>query len=304
MLMLKIPFGKSESGFFISAKEAKKDESYFCPQCSTKLLFRAGKKNVEHFSHPPESNCNNETILHKTAKGLIEQTIKDNAQKKRSIEIWNSCKTCGKNFNSKIPTRTFTDAEQEKSSLNYRCDVVGYRGKEIALGIEIFATHAVDENKAKELPIYWIELSAEDVLKNSFCWKPIQKRLKPVNCRTCKNEIIKIQNIASKWGIDSNLYSPIKEPVTAKYIAGVETCFKCKNKIPVFWWDGIPFCEEEPPDPKPKTIKFKYSKKYGGSYWANTCANCGMTQGDNFLFIFEKGPLFGLPLSKRKAHNT
>ncbi|WP_457552592.1 hypothetical protein [Desulfobacula sp.] len=95
-----------------------------------------------------------------------------------------------------------------------------------------------------------------------------------------------------------------KEPVTAKYVAGVETYFKCKNEIPVFWWDGIPFCQEEPPDPKPKTIKLKYSKKYGGSYWANTCANCGMTQGDNFLFLFENGPLFGLPVSKRKAYNT
>ena len=39
--MLKIPFGKSESGFFISAKEAKKDESYFCrvPSVGLRDLF-------------------------------------------------------------------------------------------------------------------------------------------------------------------------------------------------------------------------------------------------------------------------
>ena len=45
----------------------------------------------------------------------------------------------------------------------------------------------------------------------------------------------------------------------------------------------MPFCEFEPPSPKPKTIKYRHSNKYGGSYWAIICADCNVMQGDNFL---------------------
>ena len=135
--------------------------------------------------------------------------------------------------------------------------------------------------------------------QNSEHYLPTQKNLKKKYCRNCKSEIIKAITVASKWGIDKSLYSPIRYPIESVYIAGTEVCFKCKETIPVFWWNGVPFCEDEPPSPKPRTIQKRYSKRFGGTYWANTCANCGMIQGDNHLFLFQGAPMEGLPLSEK-----
>ncbi|HKO92826.1 MAG TPA: hypothetical protein VJU61_16840 [Polyangiaceae bacterium] len=39
----------------------------------------------------------------------------------------------------------------------------------------------------------------------------------------------------------------------------------------------------------------RYSKQFGGSYWMNTCIECGASQGDNFVFLDPKSPLHSLP---------
>ena len=59
----------------------------------------------------------------------------------------------------------------------------------------------------------------------------------------------------------------------------------------------MPFCDSLPPELRPKIISFRYSKQYGGKYWANTYVNCGVTRGDNYLFLFEGAVLGHLPLS-------
>lgn len=304
MQSLKIPYGINDAGELVSAENATKDCLYFCPCCSTKLIYKAGDIRAKHFSHSFDSTCNIETILHKTAKLLIKQAITDNATNKRAIDIKHCCGNCQSNFLTKLPLKTFSKASEEIKVSDYICDVVGYRSTEIALGIEILVTHKVSEDKAKNLPIYWVELNAEEVIKKPYQWHPTQSQLKTIYCPDCKNHFKHIQQIADKWGIDKCLYSPVKNPEKSPYIAEIETCFKCKEKIPVFWWRGVPFCESEPPTPRPKTIKYRKSKTYGGSYWANTCANCGMLQGDNFLFLFPNAPLRGLPLSNETLSQT
>jgi len=71
----------------------------------------------------------------------------------------------------------------------------------------------------------------------------------------------------------------------------------------VFWWLGVPFCQKNPPEPKPKTIQLRNSKQWGGKYWANTCPNCNVIQGDNHLFISENSPFAGLPLNYQNSQN-
>lgn len=301
---LKIPYGLNNSSLLVSAKNASKEESYTCPSCNSKLTYRAGDIRSKHFSHSAESNCSIESILHKTAKLLIKNAIKDNSLGIKTLTLRNSCHSCGVEFPTELPVNTFSDAKEEVYVAEYICDVVGYRGDHIALGIEILNTHKVDEQKAEGLPIYWIELKAEDVITNPLEWNPIQSRLKSSVCKSCKSDIKHTQEIADKWKVDPSLYSPIKNPNTATYIADTEICFACKEEIPIFWWSGVPFCEIEPPLPRPNTIKYRHSQKYGGSYWANTCANCSMIQGDNFLFLFDNAPLRGLPLSNQNTKKS
>ncbi|PSW58644.1 competence protein CoiA family protein [Photobacterium leiognathi] len=302
---LKIPYGLSEIGELTPVENAEKGKTYDCPSCGVRLIYRAGEKRVKHFSHPPSSSCNLESVLHITAKKLVQTVIEKNAKGNQVILLDNYCRNCGDVYSISLPVNTFTSAELEVKVGNYVCDVVGYRSDSIGLAIEIFNTHEVDAIKAENLKIYWIEIKAEDVLLNPSNWIPTQSNLKDSYCNNCKNHFKHVIETADKYGIDQSLYSPIKIPTKAAYIADVEICFKCKQEIPVFWWMGVPFSEVEPPILKPKTIKFRYSKQYGGSYWANTCANCGMIQGDNFLYIFDNAPFNNLPLSdKSQSNNT
>ncbi|QJR79563.1 competence CoiA-like family protein [Alteromonas pelagimontana] len=295
---LKVPYGLDTSGQLVSADLAEKDKTYFCPNCNSQLVRRAGEVKVKHFAHPSTANCSQESILHITAKNLIESVIRSNSLSQIEITLHSDCYQCGVEFNTTLPFGTFTSAAQEVTVASYVCDVVGYRIGGNSLGIEIFHTHEVDGEKAANLPIPWIELKAEDVINDPHHWKPTQRKLKPSFCSKCRSNIKLVQSVANRWNIDSTLYTPIKNAFLANYVADVETCFRCKEVVPVFWWMGVPFCEQEPPHPRPKTIKYRNSKKYGGSYWANTCANCNMIQGDNYLFLFDDAPFKNMPVSE------
>lgn len=292
---LRIQFGLDADGNIIAAENAVKGKAYFCPACSERVVIKAGKIRAKHFSHPSASNCNHETVLHQTAKHLIIAAIENNAKNSRVINLHDKCAECYDNHVIELIPTTFSHAGMEIRIDNYICDIVGYKRPEGRLAIEIFATNKLEDIKAKNLGVYWIELKAEDVIENPYSWKPIQKNLKSTYCTKCKIHFSNVIKIADKWGIDRSLYSPAKKLKKAKYIADTEVCFNCKNEIPVFWWAGVPFCTFEPPLPRPKTIKFKYSRRYGGSYWANTCANCGAIQGDNFLFLFDEAPFKCMP---------
>ncbi len=302
MEKFKVPYGLDSAGELVSAEGAIKSEIYNCPCCKEQLVHRSGEVRVKHFAHPVSSNCNPESILHITAKRLIEGAIRLNASSHVKIYLRNHCRQCGVEFNSILPFETFTNAKQEVIVSEYVCDVVGYRNSDIALAVEILNTHKVDSKKATNLPVYWIELKAEDVISAPNQWNPTQSKLKASYCQSCKPHIKHVQSVADKWKIDRDLYSPVKDPSSSTYIADTEICFKCKEEIPVFWWDGVPFCEIEPPEPKPKTIKYRNSKQYGGKYWANTCANCNMIQGDNYLYIFDSSPFKNMPLADDVAN--
>lgn len=285
----RVPYGVDELGHYVSPTVALKQTAYFCPCCSNRLIFRSGTKRAKHFSHPKIATCNPETVLHKTAKALIQRAITGNAGGYLSLSIINNCQSCGEQLEQVLKPNTFSKAVEELRVGQYICDVVAFRGDdEIVLGIEVLVTHAVDEQKAKNLSLYWIELKAEDVIKSETIWKPVQSRLKQGNCQKCKKGAQKFRLLAKQYGIDDALVSTNKLAFfSTKYPTGylgfTGKCWSCKRDIPLFWWAGVPFCTEKPPEPRPKTIQFKFSKTYGKPYWANTCAGCGMLQGDNFL---------------------
>lgn len=304
MEILKVPYGLDDNEKLVPVNQAYKGEHYRCPQCKDSLIFRSGEHRAAHFAHTPESHCSLESILHITAKGLVHEAINANASGKASVYLDNHCKSCGVTFKTELPPGTFTEAKLEVRLGNFICDVVGYRGKNVALAVEVVNTHSVDNIKASGLKVYWVELKAEDIVQDPFTWIPTQARLKNSYCVDCKSHIKGVVSVCDHHSIDRSLYTAIKDPKQAHYIADTETCFRCHQVTPVFWWHGVPFCEHEPPLPRPKTIQYRYSKKYGGSYWANTCACCNALQGDNFLFLFDKAPFKGLPLSRESSGNS
>lgn len=285
----RVPYGVDELGNYVSPEMASKQTVYFCPCCANRLVFKSGTKRVKHFSHPKAANCNPETVLHKTAKALIQRAIMDNAEGELCLSIMDNCQCCGGEQERLLKPKTFSNAVQEVRVGQYICDVVAFKGEgEIALGIEILVTHAVDEEKAKNLNIYWIELKANDVIESATMWQPVQAKLRQSNCLKCKEEAQRVRKIAAQYGIDGAMFSTDRYAVFRSenyrgYLGFVGECWACKRDIPLFWWADMPFCTQRPPEPRPKTIQFRFSKTGKRSYWANTCATCTMIQGVDFV---------------------
>ncbi|MDU6278322.1 MAG: competence protein CoiA family protein [Staphylococcus haemolyticus] len=47
----------NQQGEQVYAHRAKKQDSYFCPHCSSQLLLKCGTKNIPHFAHKVDSVC-------------------------------------------------------------------------------------------------------------------------------------------------------------------------------------------------------------------------------------------------------
>lgn len=292
-----VPYGINPDGRVINAADAQRDTVYQCPLCRSALVYHAGQTVVRHFAHKAGTACSLETVLHKTAKLLILQAVADhvNPSLDETISITCQCVSCSTAFPLDIPKTAFTTARQEERVGSFVCDVVAMREDSPALGIEIRVTHEVDEAKAKALPIFWVELIATDVLKSPMKWSPSSSRLKPMRCTKCKDYKSRLDALAIRWNLEACSPARFLDSDKSGYLVEVEKCWKCKEEIPVFWWFGVPFCQGDPPKPRPRTVAYRHSKMFGGSYWANTCPGCHQIQGDNFLFLGELPTFKHLP---------
>ena len=73
MTELRIPFAIDDSGQLCSPVGSEKGKQYFCPVCGEPVIPRHGQKRVAHFAHKASGTCTPETIVHKTAKLLIQK---------------------------------------------------------------------------------------------------------------------------------------------------------------------------------------------------------------------------------------
>lgn len=291
----KVPYGRLANGQLVKPTEANKTSRYFCPGCSCELIFKSGSVLSAHFAHRAEGACTGESVLHKTAKALLVQTVRQHA-KARLVNLVCVCEKCQNSFVKKLPSNAFEDAFEEVKVGKRICDVVTCKDGEANLAIEVLATHAVDEMKASDLDIFWIELTASDVIANPHIWRPMQSRLKPQTCSKCAKLQSELKSLQIENGLREHPAANHAKAPYPPYLVAKDICYSCKKTVPVYWWQGVPFCQQSPPEPRPKTLQFRYSKKYGGKYWMNTCAACGAPSGDNFLFLESNAPFQHLPL--------
>ena len=71
---------------------------------------------------------------------------------------------------------------------------------EPAAAIEIRVSHAVDENKARLLPIPFIELDGQAVIDNPTIFQPVRDCFMEFTCKRCKQSMkqydVKVNEIA------------------------------------------------------------------------------------------------------------
>lgn len=290
MKRLNVPFAVNKDQQLIAPTEAIKGETYYCPACGDTLTLRQGQVRIFHFSHRTTNVCTQETIIHQTAKKLICKTIDDwkNHGGPLPIVIRN-CPKCRNEKKQPLPDKV-EEAKEEFPIGNFRGDVVIFANGLPAAIVEVFVTHAVEEKKSKNLPIPFIEVDGEEIIRDPINWKPIVDKFKPLICEPClEQERVnreKCERVSRKTGI----------PLPSKYyIPGIVECWKCKKEILVFSWPDHDSYGKKPPkeQPIPKTIKYQYTKTANDSYWVNTCPYCHGTQGDFFLYCEPDGPFFG-----------
>jgi len=290
---LLVPYGANPDGLLVRAADADRATEYRCPECRSILVLKAGEVVVHHFAHRADTACTGETIAHETAKRLLAQVIFEQTtiSNPRTISLECICDRCTCSFLVRLPQDRFTGAAIEHPVDDFVCDVVALRNERIVFALEVRATHAVPEAKTRTLSVPWIEVAAESVLADPYRWIPINGRVKPVVCPTCKVFLGKLKVLTERWDIPIEPLAGYRDPTRATYLAAIEHCWKCNEEILLFWWSGVPFCETEPPSPRPRTVQNRYSKTFGGKYWANTCPGCNTLQGDNFVFLGLNGSL-------------
>lgn len=291
----KVPYGRLATGKLVKASAASKGIRYVCPGCDDQLILRAGPVMAQNFAHKVGGACTGESVLHKTAKALLVQTVREHVERPR-ITLRCVCATCRQPFTKPLPSTAFDDAFEEISIERRICDVVTFSQGDPNLAIEVLVTHAVDQIKADDLTLFWIELLATEIIDDPAAWRPQQARLKPQRCSKCKVLQGELKNLQEKSGLHVHPSAASAHAPYPPYLVAKDMCYSCKEPMPVYWWQGVPFCQRAPPDPRPRTLQFRFSKMYGGKYWMNTCASCGAPSGDNFLFLQSNSPLGHLPL--------
>lgn len=288
---LLVPYGLSQTGELVHARDAVASTEYLCPCCKGALVLHAGVVRARHFAHKASTACDGETLAHSTAKLLIAKVIREHRNSNARITLQCNCSQCHSLLQREIPHDAFTSSAVEERVGPFICDVVAMKENIPILAVEIFKSHAVGDEKAEKLELPWVELDAAEVLEDPSNWRPVQMRLKPVTCRGCKDEREELKRVAERWRL------PLSEPL---YVAAVAPCWSCKEQIIWYWWRGVPFAQVKPPAPVPRTLQFRYSKMYGGKYWMNICPGCRAPQGDNYVFLAPDSPLRNLPLEETK----
>ena len=287
---LRVPFAFDGEKKLYDPETAEKGKRYFCPACKDIVILRKGEIKKAHFAHKVSETCNQETILHKTAKQLIVDAISDwKSDKTDAPVLKRTCEICRESKDQPLPDKVECAMLEYRVSDGFVVDVALMVENEPAAAIEIRVSHAVDENKAKLLSVPFIELDGQKVIENPAIFHPIRDHFQPLTCTTCKQAearyLIKVNEVAEQTGV---------ELPDRYYRYGLYECRRCKREIIVFAWPKISKGCAPTGKPIPRMIQRHYFNFAGRNYWVNTCPYCESFWGDWILFSESDGPFFGI----------
>lgn len=292
-----IPYALDEQGHLNSPDLAEKGIKYFCPGCKEPVVWRQYKtRNRNHFAHKVSNDCNQETIIHKTAKLLILKVINDwKSGNGNPPEIRRPCQICMKErIIQAVPDKVDSALVEHKLADGFKPDVVLLSREKPAAAVEIKVTHSVGDFKANNLSIPFIELDGKKVIENPLIWKAIQNSFNPKICDECKLNYKKFIDKVNAIANRNNIELP-----KAYYRYGLHNCWnwKCNNEMIVFTWPNNGVWSSPPKIKPPRTLQFRYSHigspavPVGHVCWVNTCPKCNSVQGD--LSSKPEGAFFG-----------
>jgi len=200
MNMLAVPWALDANNRLVTPADVTSGEGLRCtdPACGSRLSLRKGQVRVHHFFHLDDGRCSYESVKHWAAKHMVARVVRDKVSGQgKGPAIYRRCLRCGKQTQEQLPDGV-RDARVEASHGGLRPDVLLYDGGGNPLwAVEVLHTHAVTPEKAERLQIPWLELAADEVLREPLSWRPCKGGLRPLACCQ-RDEVANLQRAPAR----------------------------------------------------------------------------------------------------------
>lgn len=251
----RIPVARDAKGRIVPPEEATKGRRYTCPACGGRVHLHAGDRKRRHYHHAAGA-CAAETVLHLSAKELVAQAVADWRAGGLAPAFLRRCAHdgCEASTRQTMPKKILRAAVEHPSPSGYVVDVALLGPADLPVaGVEILVTHAVDDRKALELGVPWIEVDAAQVCAAAGReLVPLRDRFLPWLCPAhaeTRGEVFRAERAARRklalltralpWSLDA---------FPGYRVEGASTCPRGHESL-VFTWDG-----REPPWPRPPHV--------------------------------------------------
>jgi hypothetical protein len=219
------------------------------------VSLHAGEKKRRHFHHA-KAVCSEETALHVGAKALVLQAVAEWRAGGAAPVIVRGCAEpgCEATTRQSLPTKVRSAVAELRVKSGHVVDVafLGPRDLPIA-AVEIKQTHAVDEGKAFELGMPWIEVDAAATCASMGReLRPIRDKFLPWFCEehTSRRGQQRKEERAAKTTrgrLEKMLPFDLSE-FPGYFVRAVTKCPRGHDAL-VLGWEG-----DMPPWPRPPTV--------------------------------------------------
>jgi len=280
----RIPVAADPRSRLVTPDDAAKDVLYTCPSCASPVDLHAGEKKRRHFHHRPNRACSSETIIHLAAKRLVIQAVEDwlgGHAAAPQIERTCAAPECERTTRQPFPKKVRRAVEEHRLRTGHIADValLGPADLPVAL-VEIRHTHEVDDEKAFELGVPWLEVEAASISASAgLLLVPLRDRLVPW---FCVDHASHRGEAKRRETLDRERMTRLSRALDYRPAAypgyDIERITRCVNGHDafVFTWKG-----KSPPDPRPPWVVareradgWKRGLPYRRAY-ESVCPTCG-----------------------------
>jgi Competence protein CoiA-like family len=254
----RVPLGRTHAGALVAPEDGRKGGAYACPACGSRLSLHAGEKKRRHFHHLAGDACSSETALHAAAKQLVAAAVDEHVlgSGPSPVFVRRCAAACDATCRQELP-RKVGGARLEARLASGRVVDVGLFARAapalFVAAIEIHVTHAVDDDKALDVEVPWIEVEAEEVCESrGRVLRPTRDRFVPWLCdRHAGERGAAVKEAREERRLAGDLARRLPFALgdfPGFRVARVATCASGHDALELAW-DG-----DEPPWPRPPCV--------------------------------------------------